>query len=42
MANDKEPSLPRGMSLEKSHEMRMDNANIALQEQVKKLTMELK
>ena len=41
MSNDTEPSQPRGISLELTLEMRRDKAIIDLQEQVRKLTMEL-
>ena len=41
MANDGESFRPRGMSLEQIHEMRMANALNALQEQVRKLAIEL-
>ena len=41
MSNDMEPSQPSGISLELRHEMRRDKAIIDLQEQVRKLTMEL-
>ena len=41
MTNDVEPSQSRGISLELAHERRRDKAIIDLQEQVRKLTMEL-
>ena len=41
MANEGESSQPRSLSLEQAHEMSRDNAIIALQDQVRKLTMEL-
>jgi len=41
MTNDVEPYQPRGISLESAHEMRRDKAIIDLQEQVRKLIMEL-
>jgi len=41
MSNDAEPSQPRHVSLELTHEMRRDKAIIDLQEQVRKLAMEL-
>jgi len=41
MINDAEPSQPRGISLELASKMRRDKAIIDLQEQVRKLTMEL-
>jgi len=41
MANKGEPSNPSGISLEKAHEMKRDKAITKLEEQVRKLTMEL-
>ena len=41
MANEGEPSQPRRLSLEQAHEIRKDNAIMALQEQVEKHTREL-
>jgi len=41
MSNDEEPSQLRGISLEFTHEMRRDKAIIDLQEQLRKLIMEL-
>ena len=41
MTNDVKPSRPKGISLELANEMRRDEAIIDLQEQVRKLTMEL-
>jgi len=41
MANEGESSQSRSLSLEQAHEMRRDNVIIALQEQVRKLIMEL-
>jgi len=41
MTNDVEPSQLRGISLELTHETRRDKAIIDLQEQVRKLSMEL-
>jgi len=42
MANKGESSQPRSLSLEQAHKMRRDNVIIALQDQERKLTMELK
>jgi len=42
MANRGEASQLKGMSLKHAHEMRRHNAIITLQEQVRKLTIELK
>ena len=41
MTNDTEPSQPRGIFLELANEIRRDKTIIDLQEQVRKLTMEL-
>ena len=41
MTNEAEPSQPRGISLDLSYEMRRYKTIIDLQEQVRKLTMEL-
>jgi len=41
MANEGESSQLRSLSLEQAHEMRRDNATIALQDQLSKLTIEL-
>jgi len=41
MANDGESSHCKGMSLEQTHEMSIDNALNTRQEQVRKLIMEL-
>jgi len=40
MANEREPSQPRGISLKQVHEMRMDII-ITPQHQIRKLTVEL-
>jgi len=39
MSNDGELSHPRGMSLKQAYEMRMNNAIVVVQEQVRKLTV---
>jgi len=41
MVNEGESSQPKSLSLEQAHEMKTDNAVIALQDQVRTLTIEL-
>jgi len=41
MATQGESSQPRSLFLEQTHEIRRDNATIALQDQIRRLTMEL-